>query len=86
MTRDQASTEKSKVRLESFNCDRNAAGWDELPEAFRDLIERSLRLQNRVALLDREIYRPEEAHANMRETENSIQAQHNLLQTAFLKN
>lgn len=86
MTRDQAKSEKSKVRLESFNCDRSAAGWDELPEAFRDLIERSLRLQNRVALLDREIYRPEEANADMQETENSIRAQINLLQTAFLKN
>lgn len=85
MTRDQAKSEKSKVRLESFNCDRNAAGWDELPEAFRDLVERSLRLQNRVALLDREIYRPEEARADMPETENSIQAQLNLLHTAFLK-
>lgn len=83
MTREQAMTEKSKVRLDSFNCDRTAAGWDELPDAFKDLVERSLRLQNRVALLDREIYRPEEDQDT--ETENSVQAQLSLLQTAFVK-
>jgi regulator of CtrA degradation len=71
--------------LDSFNCDRNAAGWDELPEAFKELVERSLRLQNRVALLDKEIYRPEEASNQMGEAENSVQAQLSLLQTAFLK-
>jgi regulator of CtrA degradation len=85
MTREQAMTEKSKVRLDSFNCDRTAAGWDELPDAFKDLVERSLHLQNRVALLDREIYRPEEASDQDTETENSVQAQLSLLQTAFIK-
>jgi regulator of CtrA degradation len=82
MTRDQVLNEKRKVRLDSFNVDRNAPGWNDLPEAFRDLIERSLRLQNRVALLDREIYRP--ADANMiHDNENSVQAQLSLLRTAF---
>lgn len=83
MTLEQARTEKSKVRLESFNCDRAADGWDELPEAFRELVERSLRLQNRVALLDRELYRPEETGTDAKDMSNSVQAQLNLLQTAF---
>ena len=52
MSRDQVLSEKSKVRLDSFNVDKTAPGWNDLPEAFRDLIERSLRLQNRIALLD----------------------------------
>jgi regulator of CtrA degradation len=82
MTRDQVLSEKSKVRLDSFNVDRNAPGWNDLPESFRDLIERSLRLQNRVALLDREIYRPSEA-TKVPDNENSVQAQLNLLRTAF---
>ncbi|CAN7503133.1 DUF1465 family protein [Rhizobium sp. LjRoot30] len=85
MTRDQVLSEKSKVRLDSFNVDRHAPGWLDLPESFRDLVERSLRLQNRVALLDREIYRPSEdpmPHDN----ENSVQAQLNLLKTAFNTN
>ncbi len=43
---------------------------------------RSLRLQNRIALLDREIYRPSEEEFKP-DNENSVQAQLNLLRTAF---
>eukprot|EP00913_Durusdinium_trenchii_P008106 g7603.t1 len=82
MSRDQVLAEKNKVRLDSFNVDRSAPGWSELPESFRDLVERSLRLQNRVALLDREIYRPADAVV-VPDNENSVRAQLNLLQTAF---
>ncbi|MBB5572899.1 MULTISPECIES: DUF1465 family protein [Rhizobium] len=82
MSRDQVLAEKNKVRLDGFNVDRNAPGWNDLPEAFRDLVERSLRLQNRVALLDREIYRPTEAPI-VPDNQNSVKAQLSLLQTAF---
>ena len=82
MTRDQVVNEKKKVRLDTFNVDRNAPGWSDLPAEFRELIEKSMRLQNRVAVLDREIYRPAEAvpPAN---NQNSVQAQLSLLKTAF---
>lgn len=86
MNRDQALSEKNKVRLDSFNVDKTAPGWNDLPEAFRDLIERSLRLQNRIALLDREIYRPQDVQAFAPDNQNSVQAQINLLQTAFGNN
>ncbi|MGK6311975.1 protease adaptor protein RcdA [Neorhizobium sp. DT-125] len=82
MSRDQVLSEKNKVRLDGFNVDRNAPGWLDLPEGFRDLVERSLRLQNRIALLDREIYRPSDA-AVLPDNENSVRAQLNLLRTAF---
>ena len=82
MSRDQVLSEKNKVRLDSFNVDKTAPGWNDLPEAFRDLIERSLRLQNRVAILDREIYRPADV-APTPDNENSVQAQLSLLRTAF---
>lgn len=85
MNRDQVLAEKSKVRLDSFNCDRSAQGWIDLPESFRDLVERSLRIQNRVAMLDREIYRPAEAATLRPDNENSVQAQQHLLQTVFSK-
>ena len=85
MNRDQVLAEKNKVRLDSFNCDRSAPGWSDLPEEFKDLVERSLRIQNRVALLDREIYRPAEAAALKPDNENSVQAQQHLLQTVFSK-
>ena len=81
MSRDQVLAEKTKVRLDGFNVDRNAPGWNDLPESFRDLVERSLRLQNRVALLDREIYRPSETIVP--DNQNSVKAQLSLLQTAF---
>ena len=74
MSRDQVLAEKNKVRLDGFNVDRNAPGWGDLPESFRDLVERSLRLQNRIALLDREIYRPSEAPI-VPDNQNSVQAQ-----------
>lgn len=83
MNRDQVMAEKTKVRLDSFNCDRTAPGWADLPESFRDLVERSLRIQNRVAILDREIYRPAEAAALKPDNENSVQAQLSLLNTVF---
>jgi regulator of CtrA degradation len=82
MTLDQVLMEKNKVRIESFEVDTAAPGWNDLPEAFRDLVARSLRLQTRVAMLDREIYRPESA-APQPDNENSVQAQISLLQTAF---
>jgi regulator of CtrA degradation len=86
MSRDQVLSEKNKVRLDSFNVDKTAPGWNDLPEAFRDLIERSLRLQNRVALLDREIYSPQDIQTFAPDNQNSVQAQINLLQTAFSNN
>ena len=82
MSCEQVMSEKSKVRLDGFNVDRNAPGWLDLPEGFRDLVERSLRLQNRVAILDREIYRPADA-AVLPDNENSVRAQLSLLRTAF---
>lgn len=85
MSREQAVSEKTKVRLDSFNCDRSAPGWNDLPETFRDLVERSLRLQNRVAIIDREIYRPAEAAGLRPDNENAVQAQLSLLSTAFGK-
>jgi regulator of CtrA degradation len=83
MTREQVLTEKKKVRLDTFNVDRSAPGWNELPQAFRELVEKSVRLQNRVAVLDREIYRPGEAAQVATANQNSVQAQLSLLKTAF---
>ncbi|TPW27596.1 protease adaptor protein RcdA [Pararhizobium mangrovi] len=84
MTREQVLDEKKKVRLDSFSVDRSAAGWDDLPAVFKDLVERSFRLQNRVAMLDREIYRGE-TETRLPEPDGtcSVHAQQSLLQTAF---
>jgi regulator of CtrA degradation len=50
---------------------------------FRSLVEKSVRLQNRVAVLDREIYRPADQPAFTANNQNSVQAQLSLLKTAF---
>ncbi|WP_099865433.1 protease adaptor protein RcdA [Pararhizobium haloflavum] len=85
MTRDQVISEKNKVRIESFTVDTTAPGWDDLPEAFRELVARSLRLQARVAMLDREIYNVDQTDELRPDNENSVQAQISLLQTAFAR-
>jgi regulator of CtrA degradation len=82
MTRDQVVNEKKKVRLDTFTVDRAAPGWNDLPIEFRELVEKSIRLQNRVAVLDREIYRPAEIVPTAN-NQNSVQAQLSLLKTAF---
>ncbi|MDP3898208.1 MAG: DUF1465 family protein [Mesorhizobium sp.] len=56
MTRDQVAVEKSKVRLDTASSQENAPGWDELPEAFRALVRRSLNLQALIRRMDDEIY------------------------------
>lgn len=85
MTREQVLSEKSKVRLETFNCDRGAPGWSDLPEAFRLLVDRSFRLQSRVAMLDKEIYGPRPGTVMVPDNQNSVKAQLTLLQTAFAR-
>lgn len=56
MTRDQVATEKSKVRLDTASAQGDTAGWSELPEAFRAIVDHSLRLQALVRRVDDEIY------------------------------
>ncbi|MBA5777290.1 DUF1465 family protein [Stappia sp. F7233] len=56
MTAEQAGSEKNKVRLDKLSTSRNGMGWDELPRRLQDLIERSLRLQERIVHIDRMIH------------------------------
>ena len=56
MTRDQVASEKSKVRLDTASANADAAGWNELPAPFLDLVNRSLSLQALVRRMDDEIY------------------------------
>lgn len=83
MTRDQVASEKSKVRLDTLSAAEESASWTELPEAFRDLVSRSLSLQGVVRRMDEEIYgesKPDEASAT---TANPVNDQISLLNTAF---
>jgi regulator of CtrA degradation len=56
MTQDQAGQEKAKVRIDGSASARSGPGWDEVPDALKALIERSIRLQERIRRLDAAIY------------------------------
>lgn len=82
MTVQQAVDEKKNVKLSQFPTRRTGAGWDEMPESFTSLIDRSVALQRRILNLDQEIYGSE----NQEEAEpasNPVASQRALLETAF---
>jgi regulator of CtrA degradation len=84
MTRDQVASEKSKVRLDTISATNGAPGWEELPAAFVDLIERSLRLQSLVCRLDDELYGASVPFEAVRRS-NPVNDQISLLATAFAR-
>lgn len=52
MTKEQALEERHKVRIDRLASSREGPGWDELPEKLVDLVDRSVRLQERINHLD----------------------------------
>ena len=81
MSRSQVEAEKGKVRLDSSAEGVDSPFYAELPESFRDIVERALLLERRIAMLDREIYgssAPVETVAP-----NPVGQQIDLLRTAF---
>jgi regulator of CtrA degradation len=80
MSQEQAGTEKTKVKLDTLASSRQGPGWDELPPGLLMLIERSLRLQDRVKRLDDAIYQSREAQAAV---DNPVATQLDLLKQAF---
>ncbi|WP_102961153.1 DUF1465 family protein [Mangrovicella endophytica] len=83
MSRAQVEAEKVKVRLEGLGTGRESPQFGDLPAAFRSLVERALKLERRIAMLDREIYGG--AGAAAEEIGNPVGEQINLLKTAFLR-
>jgi len=81
MTAEQAGNEKNKVRLDTLSSTRGGSGWQDLPQDLRDLIERSVRLQERIQHLDRMIY--ESRHAQAAAIDNPVAVQLDVLNAAF---
>ncbi|WP_420961306.1 DUF1465 family protein [Brucella sp. IR073] len=79
LTREQVAMEKSKVRLDTSSAAEALPGWAQMPADFIDIVERSLRLQERVRRMDDEIYGAPVFAAN----NNPVSDQLVLLQTAF---
>jgi regulator of CtrA degradation len=80
MTQAQAGVEKSKVRIDGPSSSRAGPGWDELPDVLKDLVDRSIRLQERIRRLDTAIYNEEKAQA---QGANPVADQLGLLSSAF---
>ncbi|TWG98021.1 regulator of CtrA degradation [Mesorhizobium sp. J18] len=83
MTREQVAAEKSKVRLDTASAQEDVPGWEELPQAFRTLVGRSLRLQSLVRRMDEEIYGDQKAARQDFSSTNPVSDQITLLKTAF---
>lgn len=83
MTRDQVAAEKAKVRLDTASVPENTPGWNDLPEKFRSIVQRSMRLQSLVRRMDDQIYGSQADDIEDGESANPVSDQINLLQTAF---
>ena len=83
MTREQVAAEKAKVRLDTASASEQAEGWTDLPEAFRDLVTRSLSLQNLVRRMDDQVYGGAVALPPAPRRPNPVSDQITLLNTAF---
>src|SRR5690606_11996297 len=82
MSRDQVAAEKSKVSLDTASPQEGVPGRDELPATFCDLVRRSLRLEERVRCMDREIYGDSRGRDPVFDP-NPVSDQIHLLETAF---
>ncbi len=78
MPAEQARQERSKVRLRGFDSGMSGPGWEDLPERLQQLISRSMRLQERIRLIDEAIYQ-----AEPRPTGNAVIEQIGRLARAF---
>lgn len=86
MSREQAGSEKNKVRLEKLSSPTGGSSWDGLPDTLRELIERSTRLQARVVHLDKMLYRKDPAEEIEQATnDNPVASQISQLHAAFGK-
>ncbi|MES2906515.1 MAG: DUF1465 family protein [Pseudomonadota bacterium] len=56
ISKEQARIDKAKFKLDALGASEHTPAIDELPEALRDLVERSLRLQDRVMHIDHLLY------------------------------
>ncbi len=64
ITAEQASQERAKVKLNGVSSATDGIGWDDLPKALKDLIDRSLRLKERVVRLEAALRQPAETSVN----------------------
>ncbi|MEE9314799.1 MAG: DUF1465 family protein [Rhizobiaceae bacterium] len=81
MTVEQAISEKKNVKLNQLQPRKGGPGWDDLPEDFLSLVDRSVALQRRIKRLDDEIYNADKVEVEA--PKNHVASQRALLETAF---
>ena len=82
ITRDVADQEKSRISLDEIGEGQALAGADDLPEALRALVARSLRLHERIVTLDVMVAERDETLLSG-EAANEVNSHLDLLQKAF---
>lgn len=82
MTREQIMEEKGKIKLGETVHKTEHEAWELLPGDFRDLVARSMVLQNRVMSLDAELYGTTDTEKKDGSA-NPVEQQINLLSTAL---
>ncbi|WP_417667680.1 DUF1465 family protein [Roseibium sp.] len=80
MSKEQAGSEKNKVRLDRLSSATSGNAWEDLPDSLKALISRSVRLQERIVHLDEMLYRDEPPAET---DDNPVAAQLNQLHAAF---
>ncbi len=81
MSRSQVEAEKAKVRLDGIGNGQTSEHFAELPQAFRDLVDKVMKLERRIRILDRELYGSPGSAGD--ERINPVAEQISLLRTAF---
>lgn len=80
MTVEQAQEEQKKVKIKKQSVTTSGESWDLLPEELRDLIERSVRLQEQVLHFDEALSTSEKVSVP---DSNPLAGHMNLLEEAF---
>ena len=84
MSREQMLSEKQKIRLDTNSATSGVVGWDDLPDAFKLLVKRSLRLQSYIHRLDRDLFASPQASVDKASPrDNPVGSRIELLKTAF---
>jgi regulator of CtrA degradation len=79
LSADQANHERAKVKLGGLATATEGPTWNDLPERLRGLIDRSLRLQERVIRLDEALRNPPPAEAR----QNPVRLEQDRIADAF---
>ncbi len=86
MTMEQAEEEEHKVKLQAIGSLAQAKGYEDLPDAMKDLVERSMRFYERILRLDRMIREIPEQDESETDNDHPLSQHIGRLKAAFERN